>query len=70
MTFDLIPAAELRVDRPDFKAGAWKPTTIRGERWEASDCFELIGGRWEGFVSIRKARRTGRRAPAAHGPSR
>lgn len=60
MTFDAIPAADLRVDQPDFKAGAWKPATIRGEPWEASECFELIGGRWEGFVAIRRVRRAAR----------
>jgi hypothetical protein len=53
--FDLIPAAELRIDRPDFKAGLWKPATIRGEPWDVCQCFEWTGGRWEGFVAIRKA---------------
>jgi len=67
MDFDLVPAAELRIDQPDFKAGAWKPATIRGEPWEASQCFEFLAGRWEGFVSIRRARQ----APAiACGPAR
>jgi hypothetical protein len=62
MSFELIPAAELAVDRPDFKASIWKPTTIRGEAWEISQCFEWTGGKWEGFVSIRRARMSKRRS--------
>jgi hypothetical protein len=60
MQFDLIPAGELSIDQPDFKAGAWKPTIIDGEAWECSQCFEWIGGKWEGFVSIRRARKASR----------
>lgn len=31
MSFDLIRAAELAVDQPDFKARNWKPASIRGK---------------------------------------
>lgn len=45
------------IERPDFRATEWAPTKVRGEAgWEASICEELIEGRWEGFVSIRRAR--------------
>jgi hypothetical protein len=68
--FDLIPAAELLIDQPGFKAGVWRPATIRGERWETSQCFERVGGKWEGFVAIRKARGADRTARIARGRSR
>jgi hypothetical protein len=55
--FSAIPAERLRIDNPDFKAGAWEPTRVRGEDCEMSLCFEWIGGKWEGFVAIRKAPR-------------
>jgi hypothetical protein len=51
--FDLIPANELRVDQPDFKASVWKRNT-RGSQVEFySECFEWSGAKWEGFVSVR-----------------
>ena len=67
MPFDLIPAAELAIDQPDFKAGVWKRTRLHGEAAEYSECYELIEGRWEGFVSVRKiARKTAPRPTKAH----
>jgi hypothetical protein len=59
--FDLIPQAELAIDRPDFKASIWKPATHAGEPIEYSECYELVNGRWEGFVSIRKRRNAPRK---------
>ncbi len=54
MRFDLIPMEELEIDQPGFKASKWRMTLINGELHEMSTCYEWIGGKWEGFVSIRK----------------
>lgn len=61
--FDLIPAADLDVDQPDFKASKWRPTLIDGRPAEYSECYELVAGRWEGFVSIRRPKSRPRRLP-------
>jgi len=43
-----------RIDTDEFKAGQWQFDAKRKE-WFC-ECIELIEGRWEGFVSIRKAK--------------
>ena len=55
--FDLIPAAELAVDQPTFKASVWKRNNNRHGRFqEFSECYELVDGKWEGFVAVREVR--------------
>lgn len=44
----------LRIDQPDFKATAWQHTIHAGREYLISQCWELIAGRWEGFVSMRR----------------
>lgn len=43
------------IDQPDFRASAWMPAKLKsGELMSYRECQELIAGRWEGFVSIKK----------------
>jgi hypothetical protein len=62
--FDLIPANELRVDQPDFKASIWMRNNGSDQRaaWY-SVCYAWEGGKWEGFVSIRPNRPSKDRKP-------
>jgi hypothetical protein len=54
--FDLIPADQLAIDQPTFKASAWKRNNSKHSRFqEYSECYEWVGGKWEGFVSVREA---------------
>jgi len=41
----------MRIDTEDFKAGPWEYDERRGIWF--SECMELTGGRWEGFVTTR-----------------
>jgi len=53
--FSLIADDDLAIDQPTFKASKWKP--CRHEKFaEYSENFELVDGRWEGFVSVRRRR--------------
>lgn len=40
---------EWTVTRPDFYAGAWR-NDGKGRRFRV--CYELVDGRWEGFVAL------------------
>ena len=42
-----------RIDQPNFKATSFTKTIARGRPALMSSCFEFVGGKWEGFVSIR-----------------
>ena len=51
-----LDKADRRIDQSDFVASKWMPTT--GRFAEYSVCYEWIGGKWEGFTSVRKPRTT------------
>lgn len=44
------------INKSDFKVTEWKSTIHNGETIEYRECYELIHGRWEGFISIRKVK--------------
>jgi hypothetical protein len=49
---------KLVIDQPDFRA--YEPQWVTGPhgvRMLIRECEELVDGRWEGFVSIRKGAR-------------
>jgi hypothetical protein len=46
-------ATTYRINEPDFRAEPWKETRHDGRRVWISVCYELVEGRWEGFVAIR-----------------
>lgn len=46
-------ARQPAIVEPDFIAYAEQPTTHDGKAYWLRQCFELIEGRWEGFVSMR-----------------
>jgi len=39
----------------DFRCSAETLEMVSGEKWWVSSCYELVDGRWEGFVSMRPA---------------
>lgn len=44
---------DLAINHPDFKASGWRDDEARpGQQF--SVCYEFIGGKWEGFVSVRR----------------
>ena len=49
-----LAKSERRIDRSDFVASTWMPST--GSFAEYSVCYEWLGGKWEGFVAVRKPR--------------
>ena len=55
--FSAIPGDRLRIDQEDFKASDWTRTTVWGVPHLMSECYELVGGKWEGFVAIHKINR-------------
>ena len=55
-----VDASQLRISGPEFRATPWRPTIIDGEAWEMSECHELVDGRWEGFVTLRRPERAER----------
>lgn len=58
MTFNLIPRDEIEIDQPTFKASIWKSNDATGTfaNTEFCECYTLVDGRWEGFVSVRARR--------------
>jgi hypothetical protein len=42
-----------RIDTPDFRAEPATLTWHNGKRYWMRVCYELVAGKWEGFVSMR-----------------
>ena len=49
----LSPEGPWRIDEPDFKATEFKDSIVQGRQAKYSQCYEFVGGKWEGFVSIK-----------------
>ena len=71
---DAIPPEGFEIDEPTFKATKRTLTMHGGRLNYLRTCYELIGGRWEGFTSLsafggkgpsREAKPSPKRAPAA-----
>lgn len=43
------------IEQADFRRTAFRQTRHNGEVIEYAECEELVDGRWEGFVSMKKA---------------
>lgn len=48
---------EFEIDQPDFKATRRQKGFHKDQEIEYRVCYELVGGKWEGFVSVRGLRR-------------
>ncbi len=42
-----------RIETPDFRAEPATLTWHRGKRYWIRVCYDLVDGKWEGFVSMR-----------------
>jgi hypothetical protein len=47
---------EWAVEQPDFRMTAPELRFHRGKAFWVRQCEELIGGRWEGFISMEPAK--------------
>ena len=46
------------INQPDFRASEPIRTKHNGIDYWVRTCYELVSGRWEGFVSLSKVKRT------------
>jgi hypothetical protein len=42
----------VRMNDPEFLAGQWQPDNANGGWY--SQCYEFIGGKWEGFTAVKR----------------
>ena len=49
---DMTTDETFEIDGPDFKATKAVETLHNGQAYLIRTCYELIEGRWEGFVSM------------------
>jgi hypothetical protein len=55
MVYDLSmkrTTTDYRMNQADFKAEPWKQTVHNSKTVWISTCYDLIDGRWEGFVAM------------------
>lgn len=45
---------EIRINGAELIATAWTKDSKKNQYY--SECFELVGGRWEGFVAIKRGK--------------